>query len=90
MKSKRTRRFRELLRQLPVDARRQAYAAYRLFKRDPTHPSLRFKPIRSADPIYSVRIGINFRALGRREADDLIVWFWIGTHAEYDKLIQKR
>ncbi len=90
MKSRRTRRFRQLLRQLPADARRQVYAAYRLFKRDPAHPSLRFKPVSTAKLIYSVRIGISYRALGRREADDLIVWFWIGTHAEYDQLLKKR
>jgi hypothetical protein len=90
VKSKRTRRFRELLRQLPPDVQRQAYAAYRLFKRDPAHPSLRFKRASSSGTIYSVRIGIGYRALGRREEDDLIVWFWIGSHAEYDQLLRKR
>ena len=90
MKSKRTRRFRELLRQLPPDVRRQAYAAYRLFERDPAHPSLRFKRAGSSRTIYSVRIGIGYRALGRREEEDLIVWFWIGTHADYDRLLQKQ
>ncbi len=45
MKSRRTRRFRELLRTLPKDVRRQAYAAYRLFKRDPYHSSLQFKRV---------------------------------------------
>jgi hypothetical protein len=90
VKSKRTQHFRELLWQLPDEARRQAYAAYRLFKRNPSHPSLRFRQIGSSGTIYSVRIGIGYRALGRRETDDLIVWFWIGTHAEYDRLLQKR
>jgi hypothetical protein len=88
VKSRRTRRFRDLLEALPGDTRRQAYAAYRLFKRDPFHPSLHFKRI--SPTVYSVRIGLDYRALGRREADDLIVWFWIGPHSEYDQLVSRR
>jgi hypothetical protein len=89
VKSKRTRRFRQLLNTLPADVKRQAYAAYRLFKDDPNHPSLHFKRINSPQPLYSVRIGIGYRALGLRETDDLIIWVWIGTHAEYDKIIPR-
>ncbi len=85
MRSKRTGDFRQLLKALPKDARQQAYEAYRQFKRDPYHPSLHFKRLQGT-AIYSVRIGIKYRALGRREADDLMVWFWIGPHAEYNKL----
>ncbi|MBZ0288027.1 MAG: hypothetical protein K8I30_10470 [Anaerolineae bacterium] len=87
MKSKRTRQFRDLLHGLPTDAKRQAYDAYRLFKRDPYHPSLQFKRVSLRKPLYSVRIGMGHRALGMREEDDLIVWIWIGSHADYDKLI---
>jgi hypothetical protein len=87
MRSRRTNRFRETLNALPDDAKRQAYAAYRLFKRDPYHPSLQFKRVNERQQVYSVRIGLGYRALGKREADDLMVWFWIGTHADYDKLL---
>ncbi len=87
MKSKRSRRFRELLRNLPPDVKLQAYAAYRLFKLDPYHPGLHFKQVSATQPLYSVRIGKGYRALGLREEDDLIVWLWIGSHAEYDKII---
>jgi hypothetical protein len=73
MKSKRTKRFRELLKALPDAAKRQAYAAYRLFKGDPFHTSLQFKRLSQHKPLYSVRIGISYRALGMREEDDLIV-----------------
>jgi hypothetical protein len=86
MKSKTTRKFRELLRALPEDVRRQAYADYRQFKRDPYHPSLQFKRVSQQKLLYSVRIGISYRALGLREEEDLIVWIWIGSHAAYDKL----
>ncbi len=89
MRSKRTQRFRQLLRAMPDDAKRQAYAAYRQFKREPYHPSLQFKRVSQRKPLYSVRIGIGYRALGLREEEDLIVWVWIGSHAEYDKLLSR-
>jgi hypothetical protein len=87
--SKRSKRFRELLYKLPPDVKLQAYTAYRLFKRDPYHPSLHFKLVSSKHPLYSVRIGRGYRALGLREADDVIVWLWIGTHGEYDQIIPR-
>ena len=89
MKSRRNKSFKDLLATLPIDVKRQAYAAYRQFKHDPYHPSLQFKRVSQRRALYSVRIGSNHRALGIREADDLIVWVWIGTHAEYDKLLSR-
>ena len=71
---------------LPKDIREQARRPYRLWRADPSHPGLRFKPIRGHDALYSVRVGRNWRALGRLEAGT-VTWFWIGSHAEYDKLI---
>jgi hypothetical protein len=72
--------------QLPDSVKRRARAAYRIFRRDPYHPSLQFKQIHIAKLVYSVRVGLHYRALGVRRGE-LIVWFWIGTHAEYDKVI---
>jgi len=86
MNSKTTKRFRQMLAKLPRDVRRQAREAYRLFRRNPNHPSLRFKQVHPTDPIYSVRIGLGYRAVGIREGDT-IYWFWIGGHADYDRLI---
>ena len=86
MNSHVTRRFREAFAELPQPIQRRARAAYKLFEQDPYHPSLRFKPIHSTRPIYSVRIGLGYRAIGIRELDD-IVWFWVGSHAEYEKLL---
>ncbi len=64
-----------------------AKAAYALWSANPRHPSLHFKPIPSAgDDVRSVRIGIHWRALGVREGEEMI-WFWIGSHADYDRLI---
>ncbi|MCZ2342049.1 MAG: hypothetical protein LC104_09680 [Bacteroidales bacterium] len=71
---------------LPVEVREQARRAYRRWRVDPSHPGLRFKPIRGQEGLYSVRIGRGWRALGRLD-DDTITWFWIGSHADYDDLI---
>jgi hypothetical protein len=51
------------------------------------NPSLQFKRIHQRDPIYSARVTRGYRALGLLE-DDEIAWFWIGTHAAYDRLLE--
>jgi hypothetical protein len=55
---------------------------------DPFHPSLHFKSIHQTRPIWSVRIGLNYRAVGIKPDANEIVWFWIGSHTDYDKLIK--
>ena len=87
MKSVRIKKFRRLQEALPSDVQEQLEAAYRMFMNDPYHSSLQFKRVNRKDPVYSVRIGDSYRALGWREEDDRIVWFWIGTHKSYNKLI---
>lgn len=84
MTSRTTARFWDCLRKLPADVQRQANEKYDLWTRDPFHSSLQFKEIWSG--LWSVRINLNYRALARRRGE-LVVWFWIGTHAEYDRLI---
>lgn len=71
---------------LPEHVRAQARRAYRLFRQNSTHPGLNFKKIDDHENIYSARVGIGYRALGRVEGND-VIWFWIGSHAEYDKLL---
>ena len=71
---------------LPAEVQRQARAAYRQFRADPRHPGSRFEQVHPTAPVVSVRVGLHYRALGRREAADTVVWFWIGSHAEYDRL----
>ncbi len=88
MKSSITKDFRKLFEALPKDVQKQARRAFRLWLRDPFHPSLHFKRVSSRHPIYSVRIGIRYRALGIMQ-EGQIYWFWIGTHAEYDKLLRQ-
>jgi mRNA-degrading endonuclease HigB of HigAB toxin-antitoxin module len=66
----------------------QASKAYTLWKTDPYHPSLQFKRVSQKQPIYSVRIGLNYRALGLLESNH-IYWYWMGTHNEYDELLKR-
>jgi len=69
---------------------RQALAAYQLWSLDLYHPSLQFKRVHPTDPIYSVRIGRGWRAVGLQRGPDQMLWFWIGSHADYDRLLQQR
>jgi hypothetical protein len=70
-------------RQLPEDVRRLADESYRLIQRDPKHPSLHFKKL---GRFWSVRIGLHYRAIAV-ERDNVLVWFWVGPHAIYNRLI---
>ncbi|MEQ9548900.1 MAG: hypothetical protein RIM23_04690 [Coleofasciculus sp. G3-WIS-01] len=88
MKSSITKAFRKQLGQLPESVREQASKAYALWRSDPYHNSLQFKRVSQRQPIYSARIGLNYRVLGLLEKDH-IYWFWIGSHAEYDELLQR-
>ena len=58
---------------------------FRLFSANPTHNSLQFKKLRRQANVYSVRVTLDVRAVGYRTGD-IIEWFWIGTHNEFDKL----
>lgn len=86
MKSLTTTEFRKLFAALPKQVQEQTRAAYRQFKKDSSHPSLRFKKVHPELPIYSARISKNYRAVGQLDGDTAI-WFWVGSHAEYDKLL---
>ncbi len=68
---------------LPESIQNLARKKYQLLNEDPSHPSLNFKKVKN---FRSVRIGIHYRALGI-EADSDVVWFWIGSHSDYDRLI---
>ncbi len=74
-------------RGLPAQVKQLARQAYRLFAQNPNHPSLRFKPVRGWPEAHSVRIGGGYRALGLMPISGVIVWFWIGSHADYTNLI---
>jgi hypothetical protein len=86
VKSKVTEDFVACFARLPDEVKGKARKNYRLWRNNPAHPSLHFRHVHSRDALYSVRVGIGWRALGLLE-DETIYWFWIGSHAEYDKLL---
>jgi hypothetical protein len=86
MKSFTTRDFHRLFAALPRQVQSQARQSYRLFMQNPLHPGLHFKRVYDDPPMYSARVGISYRAVGVREGDT-ITWFWIGSHANYNKLL---
>ena len=87
MKSIVTKEFWKRFDQLPSPVQEQAIRAYEIWREDPFHSSLQFKRVNKSLSIYSVRIGLGYRALGVRDRED-IVWFWIGSHADYDLLLR--
>jgi len=88
MNSKTTDNFWRLFDTLPKEIQAHANRSYAIWSENPAHPGLKFKKIFDAENMWSVRIGIHYRALGLRE-DDEISWFWIGSHADYDKILNK-
>jgi len=70
---------------LSEEHRNAARRAYKAFSNDPSLPGLRFKKLGGYDDVWSVRINDQYRAVGRRNGDT-IIWFWIGTHNEFDKM----
>jgi len=81
-----TRRFWGLFLSLPLEIQKLATKNYRLWRQDPHHPSLRFRRLQGTEERFSIRVGDHYRALGRQE-DDKVIWVWIGTHADYDRLV---
>lgn len=83
MRSSTTSRFREAYRRLTPELRRVAREKFRLWLREPRHPSLHFKRV---GQFWSVRINDSCRAIAR-EHEGAVYWLWIGSHDEYERLI---
>jgi mRNA-degrading endonuclease HigB of HigAB toxin-antitoxin module len=88
MESSVTKAFQKKLGNLPISVQEQAAKAYALWQEDPYHPSLQFKRVSQRQPIYSVRVSLNYRVLGLLESER-VYWYWIGTHDEYDELLRR-
>lgn len=78
-----TPEFWELYGALPQSVQELADKSFALLKANPQHPSLHFKKV---GDYRSARVGLAYRALGVDILEG-ILWFWIGTHAEYDRLL---
>jgi len=73
---------------LPERIQIRSRQAYRQWKENPYDPKFQFKKVHSTKPIYSVRVNIGWRALGYKQ-NNSILWFWIGSHENYNKLIHQ-
>ena len=80
-------RFWRSYEALSAAVQEQADRAYELLKADPRHPSLHLKRI---GRFWSVRVGLKHRALALETGEDTLLWVWIGTHAQYDQLLQRQ
>lgn len=79
--------FRGDFAKLPRGIQQRAREAYKRFQEDTSHPSLQFKRLNTSHPLWSVRITGSYRAVGVRKSTDEIIWFFIGTHADYERLL---
>ncbi|MBN2173392.1 MAG: hypothetical protein JW731_04630 [Bacteroidales bacterium] len=76
--------FWELYEKLPKNLQLLAVHSFNKLKSNENHPSLHLKKV---GKYWSVRIGKKYRALGVN-VNEGVLWFWIGSHAEYDRLIK--
>ena len=74
-------------RQLPETVQQLADKNFDLLRANASHPSLHFKKIGRKKQLWSARVGDHYRALGLDKPEG-VVWFWIGTHAEYDLILR--
>ena len=85
MKHVASRGFWQAYDKLPGPVRALADKNFALLKDDPQHPSLRLKKV---GRFWSARVGLRYRALAV-EIDGGLLWFWVGSHADYDALARK-
>ena len=83
-----TDEFRECLSNLPEEIKKKAKKAFKQFKEDPYYPGLHFEQVHQTKPIVSVRITDYYRAVGLKEGET-IVWYWVGSHPEYERVIKR-
>jgi hypothetical protein len=88
MKSATLPQFWKLYQKLPKDIQHRANIAYQMWQRHPRLSGLQFKRVSKTRPVYSVRIGDTYRALGLLH-EDTVTWFWIGHHDEYERLLKQ-
>jgi hypothetical protein len=78
--------FWKFYHKLPEEIKKASHNSFELLKSDSSHPSLHFKKMNN---YYNVRVSIDCRALGLKVENNTILWFWIGNHSDYEKIINK-
>ncbi|MBM3853838.1 MAG: hypothetical protein FJ399_11890 [Verrucomicrobia bacterium] len=84
MTSRGTAEFWQQYHALPAEVRAAAREAYRKFALNPAHPGLQLERLLCDSRAWSVRVSRNYRAVARRYGDDWL-WFWVGTHDQFDR-----
>ncbi len=85
-----TREFSYLAGGLPERIRKALGKAIRIWSENPTHPSLRLHQLkdtkkgRHLPTSFTVSINMQYRAIYVMDGPTA-VWYWIGTHAQYDR-----
>ena len=87
MKSYTVDSFWKTFDKIPLGIQNAAKRKFQIWKENPFYPSLRFKCVNSKENIWSVTITTNYRALGVK-SEDAILWYWIGKHDDYEKLLK--
>lgn len=87
MESRTTEKFSISFENLPAKIKEDAKRSFKLWKSNPYRKNLRFKNIHGTLNIYSVRIGSSYKVLGVKE-ENTVIWFWIGSHGDYDNLLK--
>ena len=75
--------FWDAYAELPPNVQRRIPQKFQLLRQNSRHPSLRFKKV---GDLWAIRVSRGYRALARQEEGDFI-WFWVGTHSEYERRI---
>lgn len=88
LKSYTTRQFRDCYAGLPENIKLTARKNYRIWQKNHLHPSLHYKQVHNTRPIFFARVGLSYRVLGI-ENNGSMIWFWIGSHNEYDRLLNQ-
>ncbi len=73
--------------ELPAEVRKLAESNYELWRKNPNHPSLRFKQIHAEEPIFSFRVGMQHRAVGVQVDDGKVAWFWMGSFKHFRDVV---
>lgn len=84
MKSLTTADFWQSYADLPPQVKARSRKAYRLWRENPSHPSLHFKKV--GQNLWSARISDGYRALALKQGEDYYR-IWIGDHREYETLL---
>jgi hypothetical protein len=82
--SKGTEDFWLMYGKLPPEIKLAARRAHQRFVNNPAHPGLKLERLRKDPRLWSVRVTRDFRAVARRFENDVWLWIWIGSHAQFD------